>query len=573
MLTLRPVAVQGVLVGIESEDLAMLCSCSALLGFAAAAVALPRPQQPVVSNTALARPVTIANIPQPGPGRAFRVTEAGQGMADLNGDGDAADHVLHIVPQASGPVLAVGLASDDYGPALAGRWVALAVPESAQGGGDLNGDGDAGDAVLHLVDSHVGSVSVTGMAASGARLALSERYAAFAVSEVAQGGIDLNGDGNTFDLVLHHVDIAGGAITNVGLEVSTVAIEGNLIHGLVFEFFYGQDLNGDGDLSDNVPYLVDAEQGTVLVLTSAANSPIQATDGFVVYAVLEASVGADLNGDGDLGDLVTQVLDVAAGTTTNTGLAQHTQLLCEGPYVALVVPEGPQGADLNGDGDLGDFVVHSVHLPTVTATNTGLSGSIVGIQGRLLTLRVSESFQSLDLNGDGDALDSVVHVVRLGSGSVTNLGLMGGPIALGGRLIGFEVRESDQGMRDLNGDGDTFDWVWHVHDAAVGTTTNLGTEVSLHTTDIAGEDFLIYGVREGVSGVQDLNGDGDTDDSVLHLLRPDLPPQNLALDVVGPAWFAGRRVLFAVREAKQGSADLNGDGDTSDQVVHVLDVP
>ena len=35
----------------------------------------------------------------------------------------------------------------------------------------------------------------------------------------------------------------------------------------------------------------------------------------------------------------------------------------------------------------------------------------------------------------------------------------------------FAVREADVG--DLNGDGDTFDSVWHVYDAQEGTTTNL----------------------------------------------------------------------------------------------------
>jgi len=82
----------------------------------------------------------------------------------------------------------------------------------------------------------------------------------------------------------------------------------------------------------------------------------------------------------------------------------------------------------------------------------------------------------------------------------------------------FLVSEFGQAATDLNGDGDTFDLVWHIHDAVLGTTTNTGLEVDPIVTLGTTQDLLVYGVREGTSGVGDLNGDGDATDRVVHVL-------------------------------------------------------
>ena len=69
-----------------------------------------------------------------------------------------------------------------------------------------------------------------------------------------------------------------------------------------------------------------------------------------------------------------------------------------------------------------------------------------------------------DLNGDGDATDFVVHVFNASNRQTTNLGLAAtsGSLQGDGQLLGFRVRETEQGNTDLNGDGDTNDDVLHV---------------------------------------------------------------------------------------------------------------
>ena len=76
------------------------------------------------------------------------------------------------------------------------------------------------------------------------------------------------------------------------------------------------------------------------------------------------------------------------------------------------------------------------------------------------------------------------------------------------------VSESASGATDLNGDGDALDFVFHVHDPSLGTTTNLelaASEPNREPRDVA----------------------------------PPSPPQ-----------FQGSRALFFVEESAQGGLDL-----------------
>lgn len=382
--------------------------------------------------------------------------------------------------------------------------------------------------------------------------------------------------------MLHYVATSGAAVTNVGLAGQWVDLDGGFLVGNVKEDEQAQDLNGDGVLDDFVPHVVDAASGSVLALPAAANQTIELSAGRVAYRLREGSVGWTLNADFDLDDSVLQVLDVASGITTNTGLGCSNGFLADGDYLACSVAESQQEQDLNGDGDELDEVPHAVHLPTLTLTNTGLAASMIfgGLRGRLLTLDVSEIQQGQDLNGDGDTTDSVLHVLNLVSGSGTSVGQATSLVVPGDRLVGFLVREGYQGTPDLNGDGDTSDDVWHAYDAALGTTVNLG--VAAYHFDLAyglaGEDFLVVSAREPASGGQDFNGDGDSNDQALFLLRVGEALQNLGVAVflTGTTQYlahSDRRVLFSVSESNQGVQDLNGDGDTTDAVVHVLDVP
>jgi hypothetical protein len=140
---------------------------------------------------------------------AFLVPEAGQGGADLNGDGDASDLVLRVYDAESGTLVNLGRATEDF--VLGDDLIAFRTDESAQGDGDLNGDGDTGDAVLQVYDLASGTLANSEQAAVACRLEVCDpripyrvagRTVTYLTIEAQQGGADLNGDGDAADLVL-----------------------------------------------------------------------------------------------------------------------------------------------------------------------------------------------------------------------------------------------------------------------------------------------------------------------------------------------------------------------------------
>ena len=85
--------------------------------------------------------------------------------------------------------------------------------------------------------------------------------------------------------------------------------------------------------------------------------------------------------------------------------------------VAFLAREHNQGgANLNGDGDALDLVLHLFDASTSASVNLGLATQAgtdpVKVDGGRALLLAWEPDQGADLNADGDALDAVVHVAR-----------------------------------------------------------------------------------------------------------------------------------------------------------------
>jgi hypothetical protein len=99
-----------------------------------------------------------------------------------------------------------------------------------------------------------------------------------------------------------------------------------------------------------------------------------------------------------------------------------------------------------------------------------------------------------------------------------NLGLASLWPSVGTHVVGFLVEERRQGNMDLNGDGDAFDAVVHVFDGRRRRILNLGLaeREGIPSIPTAG-NIVAFGVHEKAQGNTDLNGDGDTDDRVIHV--------------------------------------------------------
>lgn len=304
----------------------------------------------------------------------------------------------------------------------------------------------------------------------------------------------------------------------------------------------------------------------------------------------------DLTGDGDARDTVLAVLDVDSGASTD--LCPATLARTAAGRVAFLRPEdaGPTPAlphcpdgvvvgglpDLNGDGDASDRVVH-FWSGTGPVTNLGLAARDLALSEHwIAALAVEAAHGGLDLNGDGDASDDVVHVHPAGGGSWLNLGQAADALGVSASLLAFSTPEAAQAGADLNRDGDAEDRVLQVYDASVapGQVVNLGQQAQEFVSGDAG--LVAFRTNEARQGGTDLNGDGDATDDVLQVYdhatgsvlnsgqaaRPCLLE---ACDPRAPYRVLDDTVRFLTLEAEQGE-DLNGDGDTMDLVLQVLNV-
>lgn len=111
-----------------------------------------------------------------------------------------------------------------------------------------------------------------------------------------------------------------------------------------------------------------------------------------------------------------------------------------------------------------------------TAVNLAMASGEPAVGRRVIAFVVPETGHGYgDLNGDGDATDSVYHTYRMAPGLLANLQLAGAQLSahLDDGLLAFLVIEKHQGNTDLNGDGDTLDYVLHLHCPPTGLSTNL----------------------------------------------------------------------------------------------------
>jgi len=197
---------------------------------------------------------------------------------------------------------------------------------------------------------------------------------------------------------------------------------------------------------------------------------------------------------------------LAQPTVTNVGIDASQGFVLENGFVAFRASEAGSGMDLNGDLDTSDFVLHIYDTETATLTNTELEASNqITVSGTYVAWTVFELAQgSTDLNGDSDASDFVLHVADLSTGTVTNLQLAASDPAIVGDTLGVRVLENRQNMTDLNGDGDAGDGVLHLVDIPTGTVTNVGVDAAAGF--VIDGSRVVFGARESNENNTDLNG-------------------------------------------------------------------
>lgn len=309
----------------------------------------------------------------------------------------------------------------------------------------------------------------------------------------------------------------------------------------------------------------------------------RAADIFVRGPVL-ADPLSDLFADGRLDDTVLEVFDARAGTLIT--LCPADDVAVADGTAAFLRPESPAGTaacpagSLNADPDTDDLVVQ-LWPGTGAPRNLGRAATAVALSPAWVAALVSEAGDGIDYDGDGDLADAVVQVHPAGGeGGWTNVGQAADTLTVAGPLAVFATPEAAQGSRTLNGDGDADDRVLQVYHANTGVLRNVGQAAEEF---VVGEQGLVaFRTLEARQGGQVLNGDGDTADGVLQIYdavtdqllntRLAVTPCRLeACDPRAPFRVLRDTVRFLTLEADQGR-DLNGDGDSDDLVLQVLNV-
>lgn len=532
------------------------------------------------------------------------VLEGGAGGRDLNADGDADDAVLHALHAGERRLENLGLAAAGFPPVAcpvctgAGDGVAtphthaadqlpppfpavrdgralLFVSEAMQGGRDLNGDEDALDTILYLFDGEIATSTGLAVAAFGSEgFALGDRLAAFVVDE-RDHQADLDGDGDLTGTVLHVVDLASGAVRNVGIEaLPPLRVAGDHVGFFTSESARTGDLNGDGDTLDfSVLQVHDARTNVTVNAGIAAETSLLVPSGDLWLTVVSenAQGGADLNGDGALNDTVFHAFDAANGVVRNLGISTQRLLATRSPDGALFllpVDEVSMGRDLNADGDRSDLVLFAYDAGRDLVQNTGLVTRGFAFDQAFLecAVGIAVAEDGVDRNGDGDGEDLVYHTYDPATNTAVPAGFDGAGFRGTGRYLLFVQVELLAG-EDRNGDGDLDDAFVGVWDSCADTVA-FDVWTGSGTLDVIEPAALIATQERAVN--RDLNGDGDTLDAVLTLI-----------DVVRRATFnlahgfaqarlADRTTAVALVNEHVDGRDLNGDGDLDDNVLFVL---
>ena len=470
----------------------------------------------VATIVPFAYPLPPNSYPGPfdGTNGLFLVDEQNQ-QADLNLDGDLADRVVFRMDVKTGVVLNLGIACDRL------RWDAeddLAVflrDEASDGNVDLNGDGDATDQVPHLYRFSTGAVTNVGVAATDVELGEGILFVQVYEADEGPGGTDLNGDGDRIDAVAHYQLLGSPTLTNLAIATTSCCLSGIPVgiveDGLVWttsESDQGEDLNGDGDLGDYVNYIHKVSTAKTTNLGFYADSGT-AADGVLVLTVLECDNVLDLNGDGDIQDVVTWIHDVASETTTLVNAWSPRPARVAKGRVALPIYE--DGRDLNNNGNASDLIVVVVDPETGLFFNTrttpfiavpfipfgeeGWNYPVMHFDGDYVVFAAREADEqgeiNGDLNGDADLRDIV--------------------------LVAFDVRVAKMAgrkRRQTNATrlvlGALYHWYYLGLVYLSGFTLEDGV-VAFENTETN---------RIGVGGPRtDFNGDGDKRDAVMHRIR------------------------------------------------------
>ncbi|MFN8545343.1 MAG: hypothetical protein U0807_14200 [Candidatus Binatia bacterium] len=478
---------------------------------------------------------------------AFDSTATNLVPGDQNGERD-----VFVRDRATGRTVraSVGVRDEEgnaasYGPVLAadGRSVAFASIATNLVPGDTNGTADIFVRDLARGITTRVSVASDGTEANGhsadPSLSADGRFVAF----TSGATVLVPGDTNGIDDVFVY-DRLTGTTARVSL-----AADGRELRG--------SDVPHPGAVTPTLT--VD---GTATVFLSNSFDVTPGLDRFGFRRVFVRQ--PDLPTGGALGDTVLRVFDPTASDPAQRlrTLGPAGAVAVAGRAAAFLRPEGPGGAgtpeyvvhlwtEAGGVRDLGRTATAVALSPTYVAAlvprpeggtsvaahrigdaddawvDAGVAADSLAFGGDTVVFLAPERTQGTDLNADGDLDDRVLFVWHPGNGAPVSTGFAAEEFVAGDALVAFRTREAAQGGRDLDGDGDANDAVLHVVDLATDRVVSTGQAVTPCALEACDPRFPYRVLHDSVRFLTfeadqgaDLTGDGDTNDLVLQAFNP-----------------------------------------------------
>lgn len=273
---------------------------------------------------------------------------------------------------------------------------------------------------------------------------------------------DFNGDGDLEDCVLRYKNLTTGIVVNTGLIVSCKAGDIDIYEDIIA--FVGER---NRIRYYNITTGKVGETGATGSHPSIYGKTIAfAASGQIAYFDLETRALIRVSASGSDSVIYDDIIaftnggtiryyDLHSGELTNTGvIGQHPTIYAN--RIAFTTQESSVGKDLNGDWDTQDWVIRYYDIAEESITNTGVVGTFPAIYGRYIAFQTEERSLAKDLNGDGDTGDWVIRYFDLERGQVFNTGRLGVEPDIYEDVISFWVFEPLVHL-DINGDGDRSD--------------------------------------------------------------------------------------------------------------------
>lgn len=392
------------------------------------------------------------------------------------------------------------------------------------------------------------SRNTTASAAGGSIVRVTERWILFQADEFTTGasGTQLNGDGDTTDLVAFVVDMASQRETNIAIAADDLAILGTGATAklllVVTEGTDDVDWNDDSDTNDVVLLGIpagtaDTAAPTVLATLGGSDEPLVVV-GDRAYFVEDETAGAPLAD----GETAIAFVELDANQAFDGPFRVEHEIV--DPLSALQLIDVLSEPDLIGqDGGLLFFT-----MDETTEVPAGGSAAGVNLNGGLSGLDDSDTTDEHVL-GVLDTTDPAAVAFSLalaaGNDDPTVRAISTGTAAEPGKLIAFLVSEADQGPTNLNEAG-------------------------------------APGLPGGWEPLQCTTPDADTEDLVLFALEwedviggPSQDWQNTGLvgmERVLAVEISSKGFVATLSDETDAECDLNDDGDTEDLVFRFAPV-